>query len=182
MKEIDLHAGCDIDRACGILTAASEKHQEETYGLFNGKTINSTMSLDECYELITGYTKDKFDEMCRQKAEEDARKKEEFKATIPELVEKYSEIGKKFFEGELLAYWIKILPIRFNDMYQGMEIGCTIEILEALEDYEEVTEECLETVNGLLYLQGHSGMSYGLMKSILRKFNKFGTDLTSKLD
>lgn len=182
MKEIDLSAGCDIKRAYQILTEASEKEQIKTWGKFNGKKITSSMSLNECYELITGYPQAEFEAKCEQMATEATRKKEEFKATIPQLIEKYTEEGKKYLSGDKLDLWRRILPIRFGDLYQGMEIKCTLEILKALEEFEEVDQACVIIVNKILESQGHSGMSYGLMKFMLKEFNKFGTDLTSKLD
>lgn len=155
MKEIDLSADNNIIHTCERLAIQTMYFNRSTYK--------------------------KFDEMCKQKTGDDKKKKEEFSQTIPDLVATYTEKGKKYLEGDQLDLWIRMLPSRFGDLYQGMEIGCTLKILEAIKDFEEPSSKCVRLVNDMLEEQGHSGMSYKLMKFMLDNFSKFGPDLTSRL-
>lgn len=61
--------------------------------------------------------------------------------------------------------WTKCVPIRLNDLYEGMELGACLDIVT------ELNNGCdLEAAKKIIYDQGHSGMSYGLACSMVRSF------------
>ena len=61
--------------------------------------------------------------------------------------------------------WDKIVPIRLGDLYRGMELGCSLDIIEILNNggHFSVAEDEINS-------QDHSGMSYGLVCNMIREF------------
>ncbi len=70
-------------------------------------------------------------------------------------------------------YWDIIVPIRLNDLYQGMELKQCLDLVMLLKDdkFEEAKE--------LIINQGHSGMSFGLVCSMVREFSDKGDKFIS---
>ena len=106
----------------------------------------------------------------REEREESLRKEAEHKVNIPNLITHWTAVGQQLFQGERLALWTKIVPIRLNDLYEGMELGMCVELVEALES--KSFEECKITLDN----QGHSGMSFGLICAMLKEFSDKGEE------
>lgn len=164
--DVEFGCGCDIKECYELLERTSKKHNVIAKGLFNGKEINSSMSLDECFEVILGMSEKEFEDRERKQLEEMKKHEEEFKSSIPSLIEEYCGKARGVISEDRLSRWDKIVPIRLGDLYEGMELECTLELVKALD-----IEGCsLEEGKKIINKQGHSGMSFMLMKSMLLEF------------
>lgn len=57
------------------------------------------------------------------------------------------------------------MPIRLSDLYRGMELGACLDIVV------ELNKGCsLKKAKGIIEKQGHSGMSFGLVCSMVASF------------
>lgn len=160
-KEIEFGFG-DIESAVKEL----KSHKGLVCGSFNGQMLYSDIDdLDSAYKKITGKTKTEFD--ADRKAENDKYKEDQrkHKEAIPELTKEWIEKGKAVLDEKYLELWNKCVPIRLGDLYQGMELGNCLEIVEQLNKGEE-----LEKVKPLIENQGHSGMSFSLVCSMVKSF------------
>lgn len=153
---------------------------------FNGKILYSDeVTLDSAYLLITGKTKLEYSEKERQDKERRLKEEEDYKARIPDLTVYWREKGREVLTKDKLEYWDKIVPIRLGDLYRGMELRQTLEIIEILnKDISQ--EDKFREANTILENQGHSGMSFGLICNMIKEFSALGEDFvlyvkTSKL-
>jgi len=166
-REIEFGFG-DLNEAFRELVS----HDDLVCGEFNGKMLYSdTDSLDSVYKKVTGKTKHEFDEMARKSQEDYQRKKREHKEAIPKLTEEWIAKGKEVLDEKYLETWNKCVPIRLGDLYEGMELGATLEIVEKLNggcDLKEAKE--------IIMNQGHSGMSFGLVCSMIGDFCDRGNE------
>lgn len=159
----------EIEFGFGNIESAVEElknHKELVCGSFNGQMLYSDVDdLDSAYKKIVGKTKAEFD--ADRKAENDKYKEDQqkHKEAIPELTKEWIEKGKAILDEKYLELWNKCVPIRLGDLYQGMELGNCLEIVEQLNKGEE-----LEKVKPLIDNQGHSGMSFGLVCSMINSF------------
>ena len=140
-------------------------------GEFNGKMLYPYDDIDSAYKKVTGKTKAEFDEAEKQRQIEYKRQQKEHKDAIPKLTIEWVEKGKKILDEKHHKLWAKIVPIRLGDLYQGMELGNCLEIVEQLNKGAE-----LEKVKPLIEDQGHSGMSFGLVCSMVREFADRGNE------
>jgi len=123
------------------------------------------MTEDECYLLVTGKTKAQYEESKRKSEEEYRRREEEDKKQIPELCKAYEKDAEGRISVGDMDYFKEILPGRVGDLYHGMEIRCLFEIIDALN--------CggLKAALSKFDKQGHSGMSAGLVASLVKRFH-----------
>ena len=70
--------------------------------------------------------------------------------------------------------WAKCVPIRLGDLYEGMELKATLDIVKELNAGCE-----LEVAKGIIEGQGHSGMSFRLVCSMVKSFCDRGTEFAS---
>lgn len=172
-KELEFF-GYDIDSVMKELSNYKEKDQLVSVE-FNGQKLYSDIDdLDSAYKKITGKTKSEFDEARRkesEKYEEELRKHTE---SIPDLTVEWIEKGKKVLDKKYLDLWNKCVPIRLSDLYRGFELGACLEIIEKLN------EGCdLETAKKIIQDQGHSGMSFGLVRSMVKSFCERGEEFSN---
>lgn len=73
--------------------------------------------------------------------------------------------GKENLKPEVQELWGEVVPIRLDDLYEGMELVALKEIAEAYNDGKP-----REEIKEILINQGHSGMSYGLMCALIYDF------------
>lgn len=170
-KEINLWAGCTIEQAIRIL-----KNYKNTGILvccnFNGTILYSDIvELDDAYKQITGKTKAEHDKSLEDWQNDYNRKEKEFKETIPELTKMWIEKGKDILNEDKWDYWTEIVPIRLDDLYQGMELGCCLDIVKILNNGGTL-EEAKKKINS----QGHSGMSFGLVCTMVKEFCERGEE------
>lgn len=142
------------------------------YGEFNGVTLYSdTVTMDDAYRVITGKTKAEFDESQQRWREDHKRREKEFKDSIPSLTEEWKNKGKGILTEDRWAYWDRIVPVRLNDLYHGMELGCCLDIVKILNNGGSL-DEAKKTIED----QNHSGMSFGLVCSMVREFSDRGNE------
>ena len=173
-RKIEFGAGDSIERAMQDLARFKERG-ELVYGEFNGQRLYSDIDdVDSAYKKITGKTKAEFD--AERKAENDRYKEEQrkHKEAIPELTKAWIEKGSEILDKKYHEKWVKCVPIRLDDLYQGMELGATLDIVKELNAGCEL-QKAKEIIEG----QGHSGMSFGLVCSMVKSFCDRGQEFVS---
>ena len=180
MKKIEILAATNIDDAIELLKKHQETHNEVCCAEFNGKEIYSTDTLDEAYNKVVGCSKTDFDKRRQDHIDEWRNQDEEHKANIPELIEYWIEEGHKHISPEYWTLWDKCVPIRLGDLYQGMELDCTIKLVKILNTSDSI-EDTFQSAKDEIESQGHSGMSFGLVKSMIKSFHKNGILFCEKL-
>jgi len=149
-----------------------KSHKDLVKGIFNGQILYSDIDdMDSAYKKVTGSTKSEFDEARRIENEKYQQEKKEHEEAIPKLTIEWVEKGKKILDKKHHELWTKIVPVRLGDLYQGMELGNCLEIVEQLNKGAE-----LEEVKPLIENQRHSGMSFSLVCSMVREFADRGNE------
>lgn len=177
MKEIEFLPGSDIDSAWQELLRESADCKDTCCGMFNGKEIRSTDTLDEVYVKVLGITKADFDDLVRREREEYDHRKKEHKDKIPNLTKEYREKARGIILEDQYEYWDKIVPIRLDDLYHGMELDCTLDLCKIMRDESISYDKRLRKAYKTFIDQGHSGMSASLVSSMLRVFCPNGDEL-----
>ena len=155
--------------------ARYKERGELVYGEFNGQKLYSdTDDLDSSYKKITGLTKAEFDEAERVRNEEYKAEEKRHKEAIPELTKEWVEKGKAILDEKYLEAWNKCVPIRLGDLYRGMELGATLDIVKELNAGCE-----LQKAKEIIESQGHSGMSFGLVCSMVKSFCDRGQEFVN---
>lgn len=172
-KKIDFGFG-KIDSAVEELSRYKERG-ELVYGVFNGEKLYSDVDdLDSAYVKVTGKTKADYDDAVRKSDEEYRAQKAEHEAAIPELTKEWVEKGNLILDEEYREKWAKCVPIRLDDLYQGMELKCCLDIVL------ELNNGCsLDAAKAIIDNQGHSGMSYSLVCSMVMAFCDRGKEFVS---
>lgn len=172
-RQIDFYFG-DIDGAIQELNRYKERG-ELVYIEFNGKKLYSDIDdLDSAYKKVTGKTKAEFDEAERIRHEEYEEQQRKHKEAIPQLTKEWIEKGNSILDEKYHEKWAKCVPIRLGDLYQGMELGACLDIVK------ELNAGCdLETAKQIIEAQGHSGMSFGLVCSMVRSFCDRGSEFAA---
>lgn len=176
-KKIEFVCGCTIERAVMELLEYKEKGKL-VCGDFNGHTLYSdTVTVDGAYLEIIGKTKAEFDKSQKEWRERLRREEEEFKEKIPELTKEWIEKGHEVLDEKYWSYWDECVPIRLEDLYHGMELKNCLDIVESLNN------GCsLEEAKRIIGDQGHSGMSYGLVRVMIREFCDRGKEFSEYLE
>jgi len=163
-RKVD-YIGNDIDSVVRNLLIAKEKGELLSTD-FNGHVLYSdTVTLDGAYKEITGKTKVEFDKAQQEWRDDYNRKEEEHKAKIPELSTEWIQKGREVLSETYWELWDKCVPIRLGDLYHGMELGCCLDIVKILNDGGTLNE-----AKNKIESQDHSGMSYGLVCSMVKSF------------
>ena len=105
---------------------------------------------------------------------ENIRYKEEerkHKENIPKLTKEWIEKGEEILDEKYYERWEKIVPIRLDDLYHGMELGNCLDIVNILNNGGSL-DEAKEQIES----QGHSAMSFGLVCSMVREFCDRGNE------
>jgi hypothetical protein len=173
-REIQFGAGNSIDSAIKELAVYKLK-DELVCGSFNGKKLYSDIDdINSAYKKITGKTKVAFDNAAKKENDKYKEQQKKHKAAIPELTKEWIEKGKKILDKKYMALWTKCVPIRLGDLYEGMELGACLDIVK------ELNKGCkLEVAKLIIEKQGHSGMSHGLVCSMVKSFCDRGTEFVN---
>lgn len=173
-RKIEFGAGDSIESAIKDLQRFKERG-ELVYGEFNGQKLYSDVDdLDSAYTKITGKSKTEFD--AQMKAENDKYREDQkkHKDSIPELTKEWIEKGNEILDKQYQDKWAKCVPIRLDDLYQGMELKATLDIVKELNAGCE-----LEVAKEIIEGQGHSGMSFGLVCSMVKSLCDRGTEFAT---
>jgi hypothetical protein len=174
MMETKKYTEIKFDPGQNIETAIKELKSQKglSCGEFNGQILYSDIDdVESAYKKVTGKTKAEFD--AERKAENDHYKKEQqkHKEAIPELEKEWIEEGNNILNEKYHEKWAKCVPIRLNDLYQGMELGACLDIVI------ELNNGCpLDEAKAIIESQGHSGMSFNLVCSMVNSFCDRGTE------
>ena len=170
-REIKFSYGSNIESAVNKLLEYKSKG-ELVCGVFNRVTLYSdTVTVDDAYKAIIGKTKAEFDKEQQERRERSERQKQKHKERIPELAKMWSQKGREVLTEDKWEYWDEIVPVRLGDLYHGMELGNCLDIIEILNN-----NGSLEDAKKAIEEQGHSGMSYRLVKSMVREFSDRGKE------
>ncbi len=147
-----------------------KSHNELVFGEFNGVKLYSDIDdLDSAYQKITGMSKAEFDEADRKRDEDYQEEIRKHKEAIPELTKEWIEKGKEILDEKYHADWIKCVPIRLSDLYRGMELKATLDIVKELNAGRSMLD-----VKKIIDDQGHSGMSHSLVCAMVKAFCERG--------
>lgn len=118
------------------------------------------------------------------KEEEEKRQQElkTYKERIPELTTYYKDKARGIIPENKLKYWDRIVPIRLNDLYRGMELDCWLDIIKVLNNEDKSKDERLKECRDLFYKQGHSGMSGFLVLAGLKELHPLGYEVAAYIN
>ena len=146
------------------------------YGIFNGHPIYSdNLNRDEIFIRICGMTEQDLESRKKQAALDYEKQEKEFKKRIPTMAKKYFALAKGVIAEKKKKKWNQVVPIRLNDLYKGMELDATLDIIKELNKADENNNHFAEAKE-IFESQGHSGMSWGLMCSMLIEFAPNGVE------
>ena len=173
-RKIEFGAGDSIERAMKDLARFKERG-ELVYGEFNGQKLYSDIDdIDSAFKKVTGSTKAEFDEAREKEHEEYEAENKRHEQAIPKLTKEWIEKGNAILDEKHHELWAKIVPIRLKDLYKGFELGACLDIIKELNSGCE-----LETAKAIIEEQGHSGMSFGLVCSMVKSFCDRGSEFAS---
>jgi len=144
------------------------------YGSIGEFYIVKCLDVDSAFVKITGRTKAEFDAERKKEHLEYKKHKRKHKKAIPELTKGWIEKGNEILAEKYHETWVKCVPIRLGDLYEGMELKATLDIVKELNAGCE-----LEVAKGIIEGQGHSGMSFRLVCSMVKSFCDRGTEFAS---
>lgn len=131
--------------------------------MFNGHYIYSdTVTMDGAYIEVFGKSKEDWEKARRECRDKLREEREEHKQKIPQLTKEWVEKGHKVLDPKFWETWDELVPIRLNDLYDGMELGGCLDIITT------INEKSLEEAVEIMKSQGHSNASEELMKSMVR--------------
>ena len=149
----------------------------DAYCDFNGhKLYSRDVTLDGAYLEVTGYTYREFLQEQKRQMEQWEREKEEAKAQSRAKTPEWIARGRKLIPEELWKEWEECIEIRISDLYNGREIEHALVVMEAHKAGQSIAE-----ISELIDNQGHSGMSYGMLRSIISHFYPEGKQLFTEL-
>jgi len=170
-KTIDFMCGSNIEDAVNELLSYKEKGIL-TCGSFNGTTLYSdTVTINKAYMKIIGKTKEEFDKAQQERVENYKKQELEHKEAIPALTKVWMEKGREILTEDNWKLWDEIVPIRLSDLYNGMELGNCLDIVKILNN-NGTLDEAKEKIES----QNHSGMSFGLVCSMVKEFCSRGIE------
>ena len=171
-EKIDLRWGSSLGECVVQLINHSVKNKTLASGDFNGTTLYSdTVSLDSAYSEVTGMT---YFERCEADIAEKVRRdkeEQERQTRLPSNIAAWIERGSGLVKPEKFEYWTKIVPIRANDLYHGMELNACLDIIEILNAGCSIASAKKKIDD-----QNHSGMSYSLVRALVREFAERGEE------
>lgn len=175
-KELTPYPGMDLSRAVEALLLCKEEGIKAKL-TFRGVTLYSTtVTMESAYLEIVGKTKEEHEKELNDAADNYTKLRAEYEEKVPELVEFWREKGKEFIDPEMITEWNELLPAALKGPYMDYIINCASSILEMLQgnvDFSECEKELMR--------QAHSGTSYALTMSMVRKFHKTGPELIEYL-
>lgn len=172
-KVIEFGAGCDITGAVVKL----QREDVRTKGMFNGKWLYSDKdTVDSAFRKVTGKSYYEFKKTEKERQAAYKKEQKEHEEKIPSLINVWKSNARGVIRDDKLDYWDKIVPIRLGDLYHGMELDCTIRIADIINEGGSI-DEVKEELNN----QGHSGMSYGLVRGMIKEFCYNGEEIAEQL-
>ena len=169
LNKIEFSAGQNIESAYRDL-----QEYAPSYGEFNGVILYSYDTLDEVFKKVTGKTKKELYEYVKEEERKYQEQLKTHKEKIPELILYYKDKARGIIPEDKLEFWDNIVPIRLNDLYQGIELQCLLDIITILNDENKTKEDRFNNCYELFYKQGHSGTSGIIVLSGLKQLHPLG--------
>jgi len=169
LNKIEFSAGQSLESAYKDLQEFAP-----SYGEFNGVILYSYDTLDEVFKKVTGKTKKELYDYAKEEEKKYQEQLKTHKEKIPELIPYYKDKARGIIPEDRLEFWDKIVPIRLNDLYQGMELQCLLDIITILNDENKSKEDRFNECYDLFYKQGHSGTSGMIVLSGLKQLHSLG--------
>ena len=145
---------------------------EDVYCDFNGTVLKSSdVTFDNAYLAVTGMTYTKFQENEKRRIEKWKQEEEEYKKSIPNLRKRYLVDSLHLISPEQIDEWIKVVDARLSDLYKGFDLASAIEIMNALDGGASIGN-----AKNIIDNQGHSGMSYGAVRLVVKQFSPRGQE------
>ena len=142
------------------------------YGTFNGYILHSdTVTLDDAYLKIVGITYAELEAKQKKWREDNDKAEREFQENLPNSIKRWKDRARNILSDDKLEYWDTIVPVRANDLYHGMELDQCLDLVEMLNNGCTLAEAKTKIES-----QNHSGMSFGLVVSMVREFCKRGLE------
>jgi hypothetical protein len=134
------------------------------------------MTRDEAFMEVLGKTEQDHKKSVRDHLSRIEREKRDHEQSIPAKTAFWIEEGKSVLREDLWDEWAKCVPIRLSDLYRGMELKCCLDIIKLIRAnlFEEAKTE--------IESQGHSGMSFSLVKSMVCHFHEKGIEFFEFLE
>lgn len=152
-----------------------KKQGENIFVNFNGNKLYALLDdRDSCYEKVTGYKYDEFQEV--SKAERRAFEERQIKERL-EAIDKLDariESGLKYIYPQREFDWKKRVMDSTDGIYLGNDIDSAIEIMEILANSKE--ENKFDIAMNKLDEQGHSNISYWVTLGSITTFAKEGVN------
>lgn len=160
-KELEMYY-VTLHETVGKLLEYKEKG-ELVFVDFNGhKLYSDTITLDSAYKEVIGMTYSEYNEQLKKWEREREEEERKHKEAIPRLIEEWKQKGREILEENKIEFWDELVPVRLEDLYKGMELGASLDIIKILNNngtLEEAKKKIIE--------QNHSGMSFGLVCSMV---------------
>ena len=170
MREIKMW-GATLEEAVRTLILLRLKG-EDVYCDFNGTVLKSSnVTLDDAYIAVMGKTYSEYKDQEIRLFEKWKREDEEYKRDIPRLKKHYLVDSLYLIKPEMVDDWIRLVDARLSDLYKGFDLASAIEIMKALDGGASI-----ETAKNIIDNQGHSGMSYCVVRLVVKQFGQRGQE------
>ena len=124
----------DIEEMIKKLEILKERGLNFFYN-FNGQKCYALLDdADSCYKKITGMTRSEYKEEQRKWHEEYERREAEAKQKASESIPGWIAEGKGMIYPQRHEEWEKCVNIRANDLYHGLDLVGTLEVMKHLEN------------------------------------------------
>lgn len=139
---------------------------------FNGVTLTSSdVTLDGAYMAVMGKTYAEYKDVERHRIEKWKQEEEEYKREVPSLKKQYLIDSLYLIKPEQIDEWVKVVDARLSDLYKGFDLASAIDIMKALDGGASI-----KGAKNIIDNQGHSGMSYGVVRLIVKQFSPRGQE------
>lgn len=150
----------------------NKQQGREVYCEFNGVTLTSSdVTLDNAYLAVTGMTYAECQENEKRRIEKWKQEEEEHKKNIPNLKKQYLLDSLYLINPDQIDEWVEVIDARLSDLYKGFDLASAIEIMKALDSNVSIKE-----AQKIIDRQGHSGMSYGIVRLVVKQFSSRGQE------
>lgn len=170
-KEIDFDCGATIEECVKELLVYKEKGIL-VFGKFNGHILYSDkVTLDLAYKQITGQTKAEYDKDRANFRKQYEKEQQEYLERIPELKEYWIKKGREILNKNKWEIWDDTVPKLLEGIYKDGLLRNCLDIISLLN--KDKFNDAVELVNN----QGHSGLSFSLICSMISMFSDNGDEL-----
>ena len=169
-----------LERCVERLLEYKEKGELVKYNFNEHWLYSDTVTMDSAFLEVTGKTKADFDKEQEEWRENLRIEIELEEKAAQENIPNWIERGHKLLSEDKWEEWDKIVPIRAEDLYHGMELDNTLQIQEILSN--EYSEESFEKAKVCMEDHGHSGMSWSLVCAMIKEFCIHGEEFVMWLN